>query len=240
VEHASGDYLFFLDSDDSTFAYWSLSNDNTSSIRTTSMGYLFGEERDITNVDIKVSVQLSDDRQAQIIKLQSYNGSTWDDEATLLSNTTAGEQIYDSIYALDKTVQGLRLFCSTQRTADIGSEDHTHKYYLMTITFTDTREARIVHNLPTEFQIESTGSLSTVMYDDYETGASTQYKLVDTITPAETSWLNTNQVNTHSAITPDQVHVKLIPKDTSPTAGYPSILGFGFKGWSDLLEEESS
>ena len=91
----------------------------------------------------------------------------------------------------------------------------------------------ITHDLPAVFEKPMVSSIGSVIYTDFETGSSVQYKLVNTSTPSETGWLEMNEISTFAEITPDQVVVKLIPKSSSPTAGYPSIRGFGFYGGND-------
>jgi hypothetical protein len=53
----------------------------------------------------------------------------------------------------------------------------------------------------------------------------------ETITNEDTGWLNPNIVEDFTAFTsePTELIVKLIPKESSPTAGYPSIRGFSLR-----------
>ena len=75
------------------------------------------------------------------------------------------------------------------------------------------------------------------MIEDWEDGANIQYKLTNAT--EDTGWLdamNTSpEVNSFTAFTsePTTLIVKLIPKTTSPTAGYPSVKGFYVNAWSD-------
>lgn len=87
----------------------------------------------------------------------------------------------------------------------------------------------IHHNIPSIFQKEMTSSFGKGLFQDFETGSSIQYKLQDAST-GDTGWLETGEISSFTAITPTKLIVKLIPKATSPTAGYPSIRGFGFLG----------
>ena len=93
-------------------------------------------------------------------------------------------------------------------------------------------ENLIFHNLPSVFENPITKSLGTVLYDDWEEGNNIEYKFVDS-SDNETDWLITNTFSSFSEITPNRVVVKLNPKETSPTTGFPSIKGFGFKAWND-------
>lgn len=65
---------------------------------------------------------------------------------------------------------------------------------------------------------------------DWEDGADIQYKLTNAT--EDTGWLDSNKIESFTAFTsePEQCIVKLIPKTTSPTVGYPAISGFGLIG----------
>lgn len=84
----------------------------------------------------------------------------------------------------------------------------------------------IVHDIPTgTFTTTINSAFLSILYENYETGASVEYKLTNAT--EDSGWLSINQVATFTAFTsePTKLTVKLIPKTTSPTAGYPSIKG---------------
>jgi len=103
-----------------------------------------------------------------------------------------------------------------------------HSIPLMTDGSSDTTTSIITHDLPSgSYSSTISSCFGSPKYSDYEDGVDTQYKLTNTT--EDTGWLNTNEVSTFTAFTaePDTCIVKLIPKTTSPTSGYPSINGFG-------------
>jgi len=85
----------------------------------------------------------------------------------------------------------------------------------------------IVHDIPTgTFSSTMSSSFLTFDSEDWESGADVQYKLTNT-GGDDSGWLDSNEVQSFTAFTaePDTLQVKLIPKTTSPTAGYPSLRG---------------
>jgi hypothetical protein len=85
----------------------------------------------------------------------------------------------------------------------------------------------ITHNIPSgTFNSTISSSFGTSLVDDWETGANIQYKLTNAT--EDTGWLETEEVTNFTAFTsePTTLIVKLVPKATSPTTGYPSIKGF--------------
>ena len=89
----------------------------------------------------------------------------------------------------------------------------------------------ITHNIPTVFQKPMVICVGKALLEDFETGAKVQFKLQDSST-GDTGWLEPSEISSFTAITPTKLIVKLIPKDSDPTSGYPSIRGFGFIGGS--------
>ena len=87
----------------------------------------------------------------------------------------------------------------------------------------------ITHNIPSgTFSSTISTSFGTALVEDWEEGDGIQYKLTGTGGAEDTGWLNYNEVSTFTAFTaePDTCIVKLIPKSTNPTLGYPSVKGF--------------
>ena len=85
----------------------------------------------------------------------------------------------------------------------------------------------IVHDIPTgTYKNNISTCIGVPKLVDYEDGASVQYKLTNTT--EDSGWLDANKIASFTAFTsePTQCIVKLIPKETSPTSGYPSISGF--------------
>ena len=108
-------------------------------------------------------------------------------------------------------------------SVDIGATTasfDTNKY-----KFNDT--GLITHTIPTgTFKDNISTCIGVPKVVDYESGASVQYKLTNAT--EDSGWLDTNKVVNFTAFTsePEQCIVKLVPKATSPTSGYPSISGF--------------
>lgn len=117
----------FFDNNSSTFAEKTGINGGANDIE---LGKTFASAKYIALVQIKARVATSDSNGNQsYIKLQSYNGTIWSDEATLASMTPggAGAIIYDDTYTLNKSVQGLRIQC---RAWDASSSWETQFYLL--------------------------------------------------------------------------------------------------------------
>ena len=110
-------------------------------------------------------------------KLQSYNGSTWDDVETLTTGDTEG---YNGYVAISSSIQGLRIL----------------------------------------FETSQNGTCDVNIF------------LIEAMTRVDGAYLDSNEVVSFTARTvePEEVIVKLIPKSSSPTAGYPSINGVALYG----------
>jgi len=91
----------------------------------------------------------------------------------------------------------------------------------------------IEHDIPTgTFGTTITNAIGVPLIEDWEDGANIQYKLTGSAGAEDTGWLDAMDTepegSSFTAFTaePDTLIVKLVPKTTSPTAGYPSIKGF--------------
>lgn len=71
----------------------------------------------------------------------------------------------------------------------------------------------------------------TVITNDWETGASINCKLLNG--SEDSGWLPINEIGSFTAFTtqPTKAQFQLVPKSSSPTAGYPSIKAVAIKGW---------
>lgn len=90
-----------------------------------------------------------------------------------------------------------------------------------------TNSNEITHDIPTgTFSSTISSSFGTALVEDWEVGANIQYKLKNG--SDDSGWLAYNEVSEFTAFSsePTELVVKLVPKTTSPTAGYPSINGF--------------
>lgn len=94
----------------------------------------------------------------------------------------------------------------------------------------DYRNTIITHKIPSgTFSSTISSCIGVPMIEDWETGANINYKIVNAT--EDSGWLDYNERANFTAFTarPVKVIVKLIPKTTSPSAGFPSILGFSIK-----------
>jgi len=90
----------------------------------------------------------------------------------------------------------------------------------------------ITHTIPAgTFSSTMSSAIGVPFIEDYEAGADIQYKLTGTAGSEDTGWLDcgiTPETSSFTAFTaePDTLIVKLVPKSSSPTSGFPSIRGF--------------
>jgi len=79
------------------------------------------------------------------------------------------------------------------------------------------------------FSSTISSSVGTALVANWEAGSGIQYKLLNAT--EDTGWLDYNALSEFTAFTsvPTQCIVKLTPKTTIPTSGYPAIYGFGVK-----------
>ena len=105
----------------------------------------------------------------------------------------------------------------------------TNKYKVLNLT-----DSVIQHTIPSgTFPSNINTAFGIPFIADWEDGADIQYKLTNS--SEDSGWLNYGEVNSFTAFTsePTTLIVKLIPKSSSPTAGYPSIKGFYINAWND-------
>ena len=186
------------------------------------------DEVSVTDVIIKASMGLSVNGDGTItMYLEKYDGSTWSNIAQLAQWFGGDNTLnYDSIYALNQTVQGLRIkFTSTG-----GAPTNSHTDSLYMLHYDIIGDATIEHTIPTgTYSPTISSAIGIPMISDWETGSDIQYKLTNAT--EDTGWLNCGNIPEISIFTaftsePTKLIVKLIPKTTSPTDGYPSIKGF--------------
>ncbi len=109
-----------FDENDGTYA--SRNNPSTGGM-TTHLGKTFGAKfiKSVRVYARATSVQTT----LGEIKLESYDGSSWTTEETLIS--TSGSATYNGNIKLDKSVQGLRLYLRT--SSQYSNQSHTHYVY---------------------------------------------------------------------------------------------------------------
>ena len=157
------------------------------------------------------------------IKMQTYDGATWNDETTVGYGAETSLQYYEDSYELNSSVEGVRFLF----TGD-GHASGTLDFRVLNITYGDMADNTVVtHDLPSgSFSSTISSCFGSALVADWETGANIQYKLTNAT--SDTGWLTYNEVSSFTAFAsePTTCIVKLIPKTTSPTTGYPSIKGF--------------
>ena len=93
----------------------------------------------------------------------------------------------------------------------------------------------ITHDIPSgSFSSTISSAIGVPFIEDYEAGIDIKYKLTGTGGADDTGWLDagiTPELTSFTTFTdePDTLIVKLVPKTTSPTTGYPSIKGFSVR-----------
>jgi len=100
-----------------------------------------------------------------------------------------------------------------------GSLDGYYKFKI-------TEDQIITHTIPSgTFNGTVSSAILVPMIEDWEDGADIQFKYTNAT--EDSGWLSYSEASEFTAFTsePTKLLVKLIPKATSPTAGYPSIKG---------------
>jgi len=130
---------------------------------------------------------------------------------------------------------------NTIRIDDTGTIDYVGTFFSYTnqniwndvayTIFTQTETATtntISHDIPSGTFSSTTSSLiGKALVSDWESGASIQHKITNAT--EDSGWITDGEIGSFTAFTSEPTHyfVKLTPKSTSPTAGYPSIKGSG-------------
>jgi hypothetical protein len=213
----------FFDNNSATSATRQINN---TTYAETSLGKTFSSQL-IYSVYVDLYWLVNGDTTTRSIYLQTYDGSIWTTVATLISNNYA-DYNYAGTYVLNQTVQGVRVVFATN--GDTSSADHTHTFRVFQLFNTDS--AIVTHTIPAgTFSPTISSSFLTFKPADWESGADVQYKYTNSV-PEDSGWLDANEVETFTAFTstPTKVTIKLIPKSSSPTAGYPSIKGIALIG----------
>lgn len=153
--------------------------------------------------------------------------STLDSDSNVNSSSTAE---YNDEYDLNLSVYGIAVRCVATRPTAWNTFSRHHNYYRMD-SIKSVGEVEVYHNVESgTFSNTTSSCIGIPKLKEWESGSSVQYKLTNTT--EDTGWLNANEVSTFTAFTsePTQCIVKLIPKSTSPSPGYPSISGFALYG----------
>jgi hypothetical protein len=189
------------------------------------LGYMF-DERTIAQIRIYATATngpSSGYSNSVYIKLQTYNGSDWNDVETIASASGgygSTSCTYNEVYNLEEDVQGIRL-----ELRGIGVYGVAPAFKVYAINEGTMTNSDIIHDIPSgTFSDNVSKVIGVPLAADWEDGSNVQYKVKSSAD--ETDWLDINEVASFTEFTeePDELIVRLIP---STTAGYPAIYGFG-------------
>lgn len=169
------------------------------------------------------------------VLLQTYNGSTWSTLATLASATSS--VTFDGAYVINTSVQGVRIHIGGNNTGSAsGANNGSAAITVYEIQYgTTVTNGEVVMNLPTgTFSTTISQAVGVPKISLWESGADIQYKLTNG--SEDSGWLscsNSPRLGVFTAFTaqPTKLTVKILPKSSSPTPGYPSISGFSVRAW---------
>ena len=160
------------------------------------------------------------------ILLETYDGSVWTSVSTTTSSSGTTDNVkmgVSKLVTIGTSIQGIRVRIFNGMALNNEGIVYALEYGSMNTAGTDAK-----FSIPTGTNTTTiSSSFATVLHEDWESGSNVQYKLTGSSGAEDTGWLETNEVSEFTAFTaePDTLIVKLIPKTTSPTAGYPSIKG---------------
>ena len=160
------------------------------------------------------------------IPLQEYSRLLTSDDIVTIEADAYNITESDSNYSYSGTFFNL----SSQKVpGNLSNED------ILGFTEFVAGDSIIQHNIPTgKFSSIISKAIGMPLIEDWEDGADIQYKLTNT-NNEDSGWLscsNSPEVSEFTAFSaePETMIVKLIPKDSNPTAGFPSVKGFLVRG----------
>lgn len=158
--------------------------------------------------------------------VQTYNGSVWSTVSTLATFSSLGGGNYEGLVSVGSSIQGIRVgFTATSINGSPTADLQVYALHGGGVT-----ASTIVHTIPAGRISPTMSSACLVPFiANWETGADIQYKITNG--GSDTGWLTcgiTTPISTFTAFAaePTTLQIKLIPKVSSPTGGYPSIRGF--------------
>jgi hypothetical protein len=158
--------------------------------------------------------------------LEGYNGSTWVNIATIMAKVSgsAAAYSYTGTTVVPTAYSGIRVRFDFDTTS--GSANGTALLYTLEV-FRYDEDGTITHTIPTgTFASNISKSIGIPMIEDYEDGIDVQYKLSNGTDDSGYLAYGTVSSFTAFASEPTTLIVKLAPKSSSPTPGYPAIKGF--------------
>lgn len=113
-----------------------------------------------------------------------------------------------------------------------GTQTFWRGYLKLTIIDLDSPSDQITMDIPTgTFSSTISEAIGVPLIEDYEDGIDIKYKLTNTGSD-DSGWLDYNVVSSFTAFSngePDTLIVKLVPKDSNPQSGFPSLKGFSVR-----------
>ena len=162
------------------------------------------------------------------VSLQTFDGSSWTtiDTISTVPEFTLGPIVVKKVF-VNSACSGIRL----RRSATNNSTSYLDVY---TLEYgTDMIQSKILHNIPSgTFPVDTTAIRGVPFIEDWEDGASVDFKLRNDTEDVETGWLSTKQIVEFDSLGHEieQCIVRLTPKTDDPTPGVPSIQGFYLGG----------
>lgn len=210
-----------FDGNTATYASKALTN---SSGGTYTLGKTFGAKT-VGYVFVDFAMGFSTGGFQTIFSLESYNGATWSTVQTLVTSTDSSLSEQKYIVPVNASVQGIRLsMVFSTGGSYTGGTLRVHE-----LSYGPEVASSIIMNIPanTFSATISSAILSPKLYR-WKTGANVEYKLTNA--SEDTGWLTCSNSPTISQFTaftsePTKLTIRLSPKSSSPTAGYPAISG---------------
>jgi hypothetical protein len=159
-------------------------------------------------------------------RLESYDGSNWNDEQLLgtIDGYATQELTLNSTVMLNKDVEGVRIRCSAGSDDTSSTLAKEFKVYIFDYSST-SGDGLIIHDIPSgTFSATISSTIGIPLFEDWNTDGNIQYKLTNA-EPEDSGWLNYNKLQYFTEFTaePTKLTVKIVP---STTVGYPAIRGF--------------
>jgi len=160
-----------FDSDDGTAATKAYTSE--SSQQTDSLGKTFSA-KNVGRAKVKAQIT-TNNTTTMVIKLQTFNGSTWDDVSTLANVTdSSGTGVIDTEVEVNDNVEGIRVFFDS---TPVGSPDFTHS--LFTLEYGDYNTPRTVETNEVLTTIAAPNGLVVYFDGSYNTGGSVTVDVSD-------------------------------------------------------------
>ena len=169
------------------------------------------------------------------IDIETYDGSVWTSIHTENSSSTNLALTYYSskIISVNDVIQGIRFKSRVNVSQAVAGPQEARLY---SFNYGSVEEGFIPHTIPAgTFKDNVSSGVASVKIVDWEDGASLQWKATNAT--EDTGWQDFNidgdtayaKISDFTEFTdePTEFVVKLIPKETAPTAGIPSVSGVG-------------